>query len=94
MVMTFDFIFMAQRDEDYMKQIKAAISSDVDVEICSDIVRLYFDQEKKVVKVSPYSETSPFHYKIVPAQITYYALSKMLANDWDGIDYHNGIEWL
>lgn len=92
--MTFDFVFAAQRDESLMKQVKEAVSSDVDVEICSDIVRLYFDSEKKTVSVRPYSETSAFPYKIIPAQITYHALLKMLANDWEEIGYHNGIEWL
>ncbi len=94
MVMTFDFIFDAQHDESLMNQIKEAVSKDVDAEICSDIVRLHFDSVKQVVIVRPYSETSAFHCKIVPAEITYHALLKMLANDWDGIDYHNGIEWL
>jgi len=94
MLRTFDFIFAAQHDENLMKRIKEAVASDVDVEICSDIVRLYFDSRKQAVIVKPYSQTSAFHWKIAPAQITYYALLKMLANDWESLDYHNGIEWL
>ncbi|MDE5699391.1 MAG: hypothetical protein K2I96_18615 [Lachnospiraceae bacterium] len=94
MVKTFDFIFAAHRDESFMKQLKEAVSSDVDVEICTDIMRLHFDSKNKVVIVRPFSETSAFHCKVVPAEITYHALLKMLANEWEGIDYHNGIEWL
>lgn len=83
--MTYDFILKAQHDKNFMKKIRNAISSELDKEICTDIHRLRFFGEKKVVIVEPYSENSDFNWKIIPKEITYSAILKMIEGDWDGI---------
>lgn len=85
MLMTFDFIFMAQRDKILMKQLREAIQSDSDVEICTDIHRIHFDAHRKTVAVRPFSETSAFRCKIAPKEIKYKAFVKMLDMDWDDL---------
>ena len=85
MIMTYDFILKAQHDKDFMNEIRNAISSGLDNEIFTDIHRLRFYGEKKVVIVGPYSEHSDFNWKIIPKEITYSAILKMLEGNWDSI---------
>lgn len=83
MIMTFDFIFQAQHNEILMKQLREAVWSDSDREICTDIHRIHFDVHRRVVVVRPYSKTSAFSHKVVPREITYDAFIKMLDMDWE-----------
>ncbi len=85
MMMTFDFIFAAQRDIILMKQLREAIQSGSDVEICTDIHRIHFDPHRKAVEIRPCSETSAFHHKIVPKEVKYEAFVKMLDLDWENL---------
>lgn len=85
LIMTYDFILKAQHDKEFMQEIHNAISSGLDSEICTDIHRLRFYGEKKVVIVEPYSENSDFNWKIIPKEITYQAILKMLDGDRDSI---------
>lgn len=84
--MTFDFIFAAQKNKNFMDKLKEAAQSDSDVEICTDLHRIHFDPHRKVVTVKPCSETSPFHHKIVPTEIKYQAFVKMLDLDWEHLE--------
>lgn len=86
MIMTFDFIFSAQKNNNFMDKLKEAVQSDSDVEICTDLHRVCFDARRKVVIVRPRSETSPFRYKIVPTEIKYQAFLKMLDSDWEHLE--------
>ena len=86
MLMTFDFIILAMRDENLMKEIQNALSSNSDYQICTNIHRLHFNSKKQTVFVEALSETSAFHHKIVPKEIPYSALQKMLAGDWDSVE--------
>lgn len=83
MLMTFDFIFIAQYDKILMGQLREAVLSDSDVEICTELHRIQFDAHRQTVAIRPYSETSPFRHKIAPKEITYKAFEKMLDLDWD-----------
>ncbi len=83
MIMTFDFIFAAQHDKILMKQLREAIQSGSDVEICTDIHRIHFDPHRKAVAIRPYSETSAFRHKIAPKEVS---LEVELPNtDWCNI---------
>ena len=85
MIKTFDFVFDALRSERLMKQLKNALECDANLEICTDIERLYFDSRHKTVTIKPYSATSAFHWKVAPAEITYDTLSNMLSDNWENI---------
>lgn len=85
MIMTYDFILIAWRNENFMKQIREAISNSSDCEICTDIHRLSFNEKKQTIMVKPYSKTSDFHWKIISKEITYQVLVKMLNRDWNNI---------
>lgn len=86
MLMTFDFIIMAMRDENLMKEIQSALSCNSDYQICTDIHRLHFNGKKQTVFVEALSETSAFRHKIVPKEIPYSALQKMLTGDGDSVE--------
>lgn len=47
--------------------------------------RIIFKQSIKSVIIKPYSETSDFHYKIIPARISYSAIRKILDDKFDSI---------
>lgn len=86
MIMTYDFIFAALKNKNRMDKLREAVQSESDVEICTDIHRVHFDPHRKVVTVRPYSETSPFHYKVVPTEIKYQGFIKMLDSDWEHLE--------
>ncbi len=69
MLMAYDIIFAAQCDKILMKQLREAIQSGSDVEICTDIHRIHFDPHRKAVAIRPCSETSAFYHKIVPKEV-------------------------
>ncbi len=85
MLMTFDFIFMAQKDNSLSKKIETALLSPVDEVIYTDIHKLSFCALKQSLFVDARSEDSPFRYKIMPKEIKYSAVRKMLNNNWDDI---------
>ena len=86
MLMTFDFVLTAKYNTNFMKQLKEALSCNLDREICADIHRLNFYTESQTIIITPKSKTSTFHDKIVPKKITYQALEKMINEEWDNID--------
>lgn len=85
MLMTFDFIRVAQKDEKFMEELRKALACDMDSEVCTNMFRLSFHAKEQSVLVGPFCETSDFHWKIVQKKITYRALDKMLNGEWDGI---------
>lgn len=87
MIMTYDFIFYAQRDEKFMQQIRECIISRTDIELCTEIHRLHFYGKRQLVIVKPLSKTSKFHEKIIPKIIDYHTLTRMLDGHWDEIEY-------
>ena len=86
MIMTFDFIFHAQHNEILMKQLREAACSDSDIEICTNIHRIYFDAHRQVVAIRPYSKTSACCHKVVPKEIKYKAFAEMLDMDWKHLE--------
>lgn len=87
MIMTYDFIFYARRDEKFMQQIRECIISRTDIELCTEIHRLHFYGKRQLVIVKPLSKTSKFHEKIIPKIIDYHTLTRMLDGHWDEIEY-------
>ncbi len=85
MIMTYDFALMAQRDTKLLKAINDALVSQNNEVVCTDIHKLCFFPSKKTVIVNALSENSPFHYQVVPKEISYTAIIKMLNNNWDDI---------
>ncbi len=83
MLMTFDFIALAQHNTQFMVRLKDAVSNHSDDAVTMKPYKLSFDAHKQIITVCPYSETSEFSAKIVPKEITYQALVKMLNNDWE-----------
>ena len=86
MVMTYDFIIYAQRNEKFMQQIRECVQNKADMEFCIDIHRLHFNGKEKKVIVEPFSETSEFRHKIIIKEIGYEDLMKLLGGDWDSVD--------
>lgn len=85
MIMTYDFVPMAQRDNILLEKIKHALLSQADEIIYTDIHKLCFSPSKQSLLVEARSENSPFHNKVVPKEIKYSAVIKMLNNNWDEI---------
>ena len=81
MVMTFDFFVMARGDEELLKAIKKAMESEDVCEICNDRYRARFQPEEKAAYVTSFSETSPYHLKIVPGRITYRGIQILTSGD-------------
>ena len=88
MIMTYDFIFYAQRDEKFMRQIRECIASRTDREICTEIHQLHFYGKQQLVIVKPLSKTSKFHEKVIPKIIDYQTLTRMLDGHWDEIEFN------
>lgn len=85
MIMTFDFALIAQRDAKLMQAIHDAMASQKNEVVCTNIHKLSFFPSKQTVIVDAVSKNSPFHYKIVPKEIKYPAVIKMLNNNWKDI---------
>ncbi|MCH5342153.1 MAG: hypothetical protein J1E01_11875 [Acetatifactor sp.] len=83
MEMTYDFILMAMRDEKLMKEIQDALSGNSECEIFTGIHKLSFSSTKQTVLVEACSDTSLFSHKIIPKEIPYSAVQKMLGGDWN-----------
>ena len=82
MIETFDFIFKAKYDQDFMKVLQGAISSNENCEIYTDRHKLNFDAKSQMVSITPNSNTGIYN-KIIPKKIKYKALMKMLKGEWD-----------
>ena len=85
MIKTFDFALIAQRDTKLMKAINDAIASQRNEVVCTDIHKLSFFPSKQTVIVEALSNNSPFHYKVVPKEIKYSAVIKMVNGNWEDI---------
>ena len=85
MIMTFEFALIAQKDATLMRKINIAMASQNNEVVCTDIHKLSFIPSKQAVIVNALSNNSPFYYKIVPKEIKYSAVVKMLNNDWENI---------
>lgn len=83
--MTYDFIIMARRDKAFFTQLQDAMASASDCEVLTDIHKLRFQPGKQVVTVGPHSETRTFCHKVIPTEIAYQTLQKMIDGDWDSI---------
>ena len=66
MIMTYDFILTAKYNKEFRVQLDNAILSDLNSEICTDIHRLTFCRNLRVVIVTAKSDTSAFRNKIIP----------------------------
>ncbi len=85
MIMTFDFALIAQRDAKLMNAINDAIVSQRNEVVCTEIHKLSFFPSKQTVIVEALSQNSPFRYKVVPKEIKYSAVTKMLNGNWEDI---------
>ena len=82
MIQTYDFIFKAKYDQDFMKDLQDAISSNENCEIYTNKHTLNFDAKSQIVSITPNSNTGIYN-KIIPKKIKYKALMKMLKGEWD-----------
>lgn len=86
MEMTYDWIMRAWHDDELANQIKSIVSDKENIELTIDeIFRLVFDADNRVVIVRPFSDTSDFHWKIIPKQIKYRAALDLLNKNFDNI---------
>ncbi len=83
MIMTFDFVLDAQKNRELMSQLLNYMEQNTDRVINTNTCKIIFRADSQKADILPLSETSPFHCKIVPKQITYSALHKMLNGDFD-----------
>lgn len=81
-----DFVFRAQRDVHFRNKIESALGATDSCEICTDILRINFNPDKNTVTITPLSETSLFHAKVIHREITYNALQLMLDDKWEEIN--------
>lgn len=86
MLMTFDFVMHAWRDERLMSKFRKCIEQEQNSELHTDIYRISFNAQRRTVDIQPFSSTSPFAYKIIPMRITYSALIKMLDDKFEDIE--------
>lgn len=82
MIQTYDFIFKAKYDQDFMRVLQDAISSNENCVIYADRHKLNFDAKSQTVSITPNSNTSIYN-KIIPKKVKYKALMKMLKGEWD-----------
>ncbi|MCH5270332.1 MAG: hypothetical protein J1E83_06235 [Lachnospiraceae bacterium] len=82
MIQTYDFIFKAKYDQDFMKVVQDAVSSNENCEINTDRHKLNFDAKSQMVIITPNLNTGIYN-KIIPKKIKYKALMKMLKGEWD-----------
>jgi hypothetical protein len=85
MIMTYNFVFMAQRDNRLMEKIENALISQSDKIIYTEIHKLFFSTSKQSLRVYPCSEDSIFCKKTVPKEIKYSAVRKMIDGKWEEI---------
>lgn len=85
--MTYDFIMHAWNDEEFMSKLLTGMEQNEDCEVCTECHRITFHSDIHKIDVFPLSETSPFHWKIMPMQITYSALYKMLNKDFEHFEH-------
>lgn len=86
MIRTYDFLLYAQRNSEFMSQIQAAISSASSSILYTKIHKLEFSAQTECVIITSNTEQESIQNKIIPMEIKYQALLKMLAKDWDAID--------
>jgi hypothetical protein len=85
MTLTFDFIRKARKDVSFRNKIEDALRSGKDCQLCTDILRMSFNSQKRTMIVRRLSENSPFHWKVFPVEITYDAVHCMINDDFDNI---------
>lgn len=68
-----------------MQAIYDAMASQTEIVVCTDVHKLTFFPSKQTVIVNSFSKNSPFQYKIVPKEIKYSAVIKILNNNWEDI---------
>ena len=81
MLQTFDFIRCAWKNDELMLKLMDSMKKDVDSEVHTECHRIRFRADIRKVEIFPLSETSPFHWKVIPKQMTYSALLQMLHKD-------------
>lgn len=93
MIMTYDWIIMATRNKKWKEEIEKALASDRDQElIYLDMLRIKFDAQIKRVTVQAFSEDSPFHWKVIPKQMTYHFVQETINGNWDAINENDIID--
>lgn len=50
------------------------------------IHKMIFNGNTEKVRIEPLSENSPFHYKIIPAEIKYETLTELLNGNFDNLN--------
>jgi len=88
---SYDWLVLdAKRDPSFKEKILATIDSGNIAEITyNNIYRLNFHPQTRIVTVRPYSETSPFHYKIMPKCFRYEAVVEFLNGNWSALNNEN-----
>lgn len=86
MMRTYDFLLQAQRDSEFMSQIQAAISSASSSTLYTKTHKLEFSAQTQCVIITSNTEQELIKNKIIPVEMKYQALLKMLARDWDAIN--------
>ena len=88
--MTFDWIIWANRDSGFKEQIEDLITNSQTIEITyRQMYRLRFDGSSQSLLVTPFSNTSDFNRKIIPTQISYDAVKRLLKGDWDSLTHED-----
>lgn len=83
--MTYDFALLAQKDAKLMKAINDAMMSKKNEVVCTELHKLSFFPSKQIVIVEALSENSPFHYKILPKEIKYSVVAKLINGKWEDL---------
>ena len=83
MIMTFDFAMLAWKDNELMTKLQNGLVQENENEVLTKYHRIIFYPGVQKIDIFPISESSPFHWKITPKQITYSAFWKMLNKDFE-----------
>ena len=83
MTKSFDFIFYAQRDDCFRKELLNALESDENTIITTKIHILNFNSENETLLVERLPKKDGDDCKVIPVLIKYHAVKQMLNGDFD-----------
>lgn len=94
MIVSYDWLFHAQRNPALKKQIEDAVASGGDCELTwQQILRIGFEGKTQSAVVRPYAADSDFHAKVISVRISYRAIIQIINGDLDHLNDAD-FQWL
>lgn len=87
MIQTFDFLPVVWRSEELKNKLLTNVKEKNSDKIIIGVHTLFFDFEKKTVKVFCNDNDYLFHEKIVPVEILFDSFINMINGQFDNVNY-------